>query len=60
MLNINITLDEVYEEGASEERKTQLLIEKKIDEVIENMWKYNQTYKISTENLVINQLPKPI
>lgn len=51
MFNLmNIKIDEVSE---TEENSNKSLEERKIDAVIKNMWKFNQTYKISTDKMVI-------
>jgi hypothetical protein len=44
---MNICIDSDEENVSSE-----LLKEKKINAVMENIWKFNQTYKISTEKMV--------
>ena len=41
-MNINIVTETTEEEAR----------EQKIEAVLNNMWKFNQTYKISTEKLV--------
>lgn len=48
MINLmNIKLDDYDEESTVKSLK-----EFKVDAVIDNMWKFNQTYKISTEKMV--------
>ncbi len=46
MMNINLTIED------ENEINEEVLRKNKIDLVLENMWKFNQTYKLSTENLV--------
>ena len=54
LMHIDITTDEeVNNNEETTEKLLESLNEKKINAVFENMWKFNQTYKISTENMVI-------
>ena len=46
MMNVKIS------EDFEKEITTEQLKDLKIDAVLEKMWKFNQTYKISTEQLV--------
>lgn len=47
---MNINVDEVDEEE-SQEKREELERAHKIDAILEKMWKFNQTYKLSTEKL---------
>ena len=50
MFNLmNIKLADVEE---NEENAGKSLVDRKVDLVMKTMWKYNQTYKLSTEKLV--------
>lgn len=44
---MNIQVDE------DEEETPEQLIEQKVEAVLEKMWKFNQTYKLLTDKLVI-------
>lgn len=53
LMHIDITTDEeVNNNEETTEKLLESLNEKKINAVFENMWKFNQTYKISTENMI--------
>lgn len=56
---MNINVDEVDEEE-SQEKREELERAHKIDAILEKMWKFNQTYKLSTEKLVITKLDMSI
>lgn len=47
LMNVTVSEDDLGEENIGQE-----MIERKIGVVLENMWKFNQTYKLSTEQLV--------